>query len=80
MDRIELTRELIATWRDKGMEGVVPLSETRLLSKRQIARVVGVSHTAVVRRLPGYQHEGGRGTGGAFSTLPWEGLRRGYRE
>lgn len=60
----------IARWDGSGAEGVLPLSESGLLSRRQIARVVGLSHTLVSRLLPDYVGPSVR----IFATDPRDGV------
>ena len=74
-ERVLFTQKLIHELAGKGVEAIVPLAEPRTLTKRQIARVAGVSHTTVNKHLTGYVGPWENNSRGVFLRDPREGRR-----
>lgn len=74
-DRLVLTQKLIHELAGGGSRVVHQLAEPRTLTKRQIARVAGVSHTTVNKYLTDYDGPWENHSRGLFLPDPREGRK-----
>lgn len=74
-ERLLFTQKLIHELAGGGSGVIHQLAEPRTLTKRQIARVAGVSHTTVNKYLTGYVGPWENHSRGAFLRDPREGRK-----
>lgn len=74
-ERVALTQKLIHELAGGGSAVIFQLAEPRTLTKRQIAKVAGVSHTTVNNHLTDYAGPWENHSRGVFLRDPREGRK-----